>query len=128
MSLYFFYQKRKNWCDSILSSMWNRIFIDQKIHSIVCRSSFQEPDKSDENKDRVPFYMSMLTTMKFLVRGKSVDLKNREGSSPSIPKKPICPPTIYPFYPPFPCMSVLIHSPYSFWNRSGRKCLIISYI
>ena len=30
------------------------------------------------------------TTMKFLVRGKSVDFRNREGSSPSIPsKKPI---------------------------------------
>jgi len=27
--------------------------------------------------------------MKFIVRGKSVDFKNREGSSPSIPKKPI---------------------------------------
>lgn len=39
-----------------------------------------------ENKDRVPFYMSILTRMKFIVRGKSVDFKNREGSSPSIPK------------------------------------------
>ena len=27
--------------------------------------------------------------MQFIVRGKSVDFKNREGSSPSIPKKPI---------------------------------------
>lgn len=31
--------------------------------------------------------MSIPTTMKFRVRGKSVELKNREGSSPSIPKK-----------------------------------------
>jgi hypothetical protein len=35
--------------------------------------------------ERVPFYMSILTTMKFLVRGKSVDFISREGSSPSIP-------------------------------------------
>lgn len=45
--------------------------------------------KLDENKERVPFYMSLLTTMKFIVRGKSVDFRNREGSSPSIPKKTI---------------------------------------
>lgn len=31
--------------------------------------------------------ISIPTTMKFRVRGKSVDFKNREGSSPSIPKK-----------------------------------------
>ena len=31
--------------------------------------------------------MSIPATMKFIVRGKSVDFKNREGSSPSIPKK-----------------------------------------
>lgn len=43
--------------------------------------------KLDENKERVPFYMSLPTTMKFIVRGKSVDFRNREGSSPSIPKK-----------------------------------------
>ncbi len=30
--------------------------------------------------------MSIPATMKFIVRGKSVDFKNREGSSPSIPK------------------------------------------
>ncbi len=30
--------------------------------------------------------MSIPTSMKFLVRGKSVDFRNREGSSPSIPK------------------------------------------
>jgi len=30
--------------------------------------------------------MSIPTKMKFLVRGKSVDFQNREGSSPSIPK------------------------------------------
>ena len=32
--------------------------------------------------------------MKFIVRGKSVDFRNREGSSPSIPnkKRPILPP------------------------------------
>ncbi|KMS96934.1 hypothetical protein BVRB_7g180160 [Beta vulgaris subsp. vulgaris] len=30
--------------------------------------------------------MSILTTMKFIVRGRSVDFKNREGSSPSISK------------------------------------------
>lgn len=41
----------------------------------------------DKNKDRVPFYMSIPTTMKFIVRGKSVDFLNHEGSSPSIPKK-----------------------------------------
>ena len=41
----------------------------------------------DENKDRVLFYMSVLTTRKLEVRGKSVDFRNREGSSPSIPKK-----------------------------------------
>lgn len=36
--------------------------------------------------------ISIPTTMKFIVRGKSVDFKNREGSSPSIPnpKKPVC--------------------------------------
>lgn len=45
--------------------------------------------KLDENKERVPFYMSLPTTMKFIVRGKSVDFRNREGSSPSIPKKTI---------------------------------------
>lgn len=33
--------------------------------------------------------MSIPATMKFIVRGKSVDFKNREGSSPSIPKKTI---------------------------------------
>lgn len=32
--------------------------------------------------------MSIPATMKFIVRGKSVDFKNREGSSPSIPKRP----------------------------------------
>lgn len=31
--------------------------------------------------------MSIPTTMKFIVRGKSVDFRNREGSSPSIPNK-----------------------------------------
>lgn len=31
--------------------------------------------------------MSISTTRKFIVRGKSVDFRNREGSSPSIPKK-----------------------------------------
>jgi hypothetical protein len=41
--------------------------------------------ESDENKERVPFYMSILTTIPFIVRGKSVDFRNREGSSPSIP-------------------------------------------
>lgn len=30
--------------------------------------------------------MSISTTRKFIVRGKSVDFKNREGSSPSIPR------------------------------------------
>lgn len=44
--------------------------------------------------------MSIPATMKFIVRGKSVDLKNREGSSPSIPKKTIWLPNYlsYPFY------------------------------
>ncbi|KAJ6843213.1 hypothetical protein M6B38_300805 [Iris pallida] len=42
---------------------------------------------SEENKERVPFYMSIPTTIKFIVKGKSVDFRNREGSSPSIPKK-----------------------------------------
>ena len=32
--------------------------------------------------------ISILATMKFIVRGKSVDFINREGSSPSIPKSP----------------------------------------
>lgn len=32
--------------------------------------------------------MSIPATMKFIVIGKSVDFRNREGSSPSIPKKP----------------------------------------
>lgn len=31
--------------------------------------------------------MSISTARKFIVRGKSVDFRNREGSSPSIPKK-----------------------------------------
>ena len=31
--------------------------------------------------------MSISTTMKFIVKGKSVDFINREGSSPSIPNK-----------------------------------------
>ena len=36
--------------------------------------------------------ISIPTTMKFIVRGKSVDFKNREGSSPSIPnpQKSVC--------------------------------------
>lgn len=44
--------------------------------------------------------MSILATMKFIVRGKSVDFKNREGSSPSIPKKTIGLPNSlsYPFF------------------------------
>ena len=55
---------------------------------IVFCFSFEELiNQSDENKDRVPFYMSIPATMKFIVRGKSVDFKNREGSSPSIPNK-----------------------------------------
>jgi len=33
--------------------------------------------------------MSIPTTVKFIVRGKSVDFRNREGSSPSIPKRPV---------------------------------------
>ena len=43
--------------------------------------------------------MSILATMKFIVRGKSVDFKNHEGSSPSIPKKTIWLPNSlsYPF-------------------------------
>lgn len=40
--------------------------------------------------------MSIPATMKFLVRGKSVDFKNREGSSPSIPKSLVDSPTFYP--------------------------------
>ena len=38
--------------------------------------------------------------MKFIVRGKSVDFRNREGSSPSIPKKTIWLPNSlsYPFF------------------------------
>lgn len=39
--------------------------------------------------------MSIPTTMKFIVRGKSVDFKNREGSSPSIPKKAYLTPKLF---------------------------------
>lgn len=57
---------------------------------LFCFSFEELINQSDENKDRVPFYMpiSILATMKFIVRGKSVDFRNREGSSPSIPKSP----------------------------------------
>lgn len=40
--------------------------------------------------------MSIPTTIQFIVRGKSVDFKNREGSSPSIPKSLFNSLTIYP--------------------------------
>lgn len=40
--------------------------------------------------------MSIPTSMKFLVRGKSVDFRNREGSSPSIPKSPFNSLIFYP--------------------------------
>lgn len=36
--------------------------------------SFEELiNQIEQNKDRVPFYMSITTKMKFIVRGKSVD-------------------------------------------------------
>lgn len=45
--------------------------------------------------------------MKFRVRGKSVDFKNREGSSPSIPKKRSFDSlTIYPYFVIFVLLSV----------------------
>lgn len=40
--------------------------------------------------------MSIPTTMKFIVRGKSVDFINREGSSPSIPNKKKKGPVLFP--------------------------------
>lgn len=78
------------WINSNWSWKKNRIWIfnNQIIHSIIFDRSFEI--ESYENKERVPFYMSIPTTMKFIVRGKSVEFFNREGSSPSIPnKKPI---------------------------------------
>lgn len=44
--------------------------------------------------------MSIPTTMKFIVKGKSVDFRNREGSSPSIPNKKsiLLPNYLYSFF------------------------------
>ena len=76
-------------CESIRSWRKDGIFIDEIIHFIIIWKNSWRTDQSDENKDRVLFYMSIPTTMKFKVRGKSVDLINHEGSSPSIPKRPV---------------------------------------
>lgn len=86
------YEKLKSYCESIPIEVEKknriRIFNNQIIHSRIFDRSFEI--ESYENKERVPFYMSIPTTMKFIVRGKSVEFFNREGSSPSIPnKKPI---------------------------------------
>lgn len=81
--------------------------------------------------------MSIPATMKFIVRGKSVDLKNREGSSPSIPKKTIWLPNyfsypFYLFYPFFLSGSKFLIFSFSFTtlytNGSQRKCCsLITY-
>ncbi|GKF21440.1 cytochrome f [Tanacetum coccineum] len=50
-------------------------------------------DASDGRQvvDIIPFYMSLLATMKFIVIGKSIDFKNHEGSSPSYSDNEISP-------------------------------------
>ncbi|KAJ6817693.1 hypothetical protein M6B38_410345 [Iris pallida] len=50
--------------------------------------------------------MSIPTTMKFIVKGKSVDFRNREGSSPSIPNKKsiLFPNYLYSFFHLHPSM------------------------
>ena len=67
--------------------------------------------------------MSILTTIKFIVRGKSVDFKNREGSSPSIPKKPILTPKIVTLSPFFVSGSKFPYPSDSLTNVFWRKCL-----
>lgn len=65
--------------------------------------------------------MSIPATMKFIVRGKSVDFKNREGSSPSIPKRTtwLLNSLSYPFLVSgSKLLLFLIH--YSLYNE--RKC------
>ena len=90
--MYIYIEKMQNYCESIPIGVEKRIEYYSAIKSFIPEfdRSFLLKDSSDENKERVPFYMSILTTMQFMVRGKSVDFRNREGSSPSIPKqKPI---------------------------------------
>ena len=55
--------------------------------------------------------MSIPTLMKFLVRGKSVDFRNREGSSPSIPKSLF---NSLIFYPISPFLNI-IHKVFFFY-------------
>jgi hypothetical protein len=63
--------------------------------------------------------------MKFIVRGKSVDFRNREGSSPSIPnnEKGLFYPLTYPIFSFRECfkISYVSHSLYPFANRSDQK-------
>ena len=58
--------------------------------------------------------MSILATIKFIVIGKSVDFKNHEGSSPSIPKKTVWLPNslLYPF--DLSCFSLAVQNSLSF--------------
>ena len=77
--------------------------------------------------------ISIPATMKFIVRGKSVDFRNREGSSPSIPKKgPFGSLTIYPtlsFWSWFKIRYVS-HSSYSFTltNVSEPNFFLLSQV
>ena len=65
--------------------------------------------------------MSIPTKMKFIVRGKSVDFKNREGSSPSIPKKSLFDSkNLYPI-PFFVSGSKFLYLSDSLTNVFGRK-------
>ena len=72
--------------------------------------------------------MSILTKMKFIVRGKSVDFQNREGSSPSIPKtlkSTIASLIIYPFFViDSQFVMFLIHFTLSQTDRNGNFFLM----
>lgn len=71
--------------------------------------------------------MSIPAKMKFIVRGKSVDFKNREGSSPSIPKKTIWLPNSFFFF--FILFSLAVQNSLSFsfttlYTMSGKSHVI----
>jgi len=76
--------------------------------------------------------ISIPTTMKFIVRGKSVDFRNREGSSPSIPKGPFYSLSLYLDLYSFFLLSaskfamLLIHSTLSQMDRR-RNASLFSY-
>lgn len=75
--------------------------------------------------------ISILATMKFIVRGKSVDFRNREGSSPSIPKSPKKGPfnslTIYPMLvvPNSLCFSFILL--FSIYKRIRAEFFLLSH-